>query len=84
MQPLSGMSVSDGNTGLQARIKLDTRNAQGSSVSAPFKPLVSHKKTPNFHKGIGRKDTALPTCPNNDLGIGHDPCGRSRGSGLDD
>lgn len=49
-----------------------------------FKPLVSQEKTPNFHKGMERRATSLLTCPKNDLGIGHDPCGQSHGSGPDD
>lgn len=79
MQPLCGMSITHRNKGLQARVKLHTRNAQEWFLLL-LGHSSSHKKIPNFPEDTGRRASALPTCPSSDPGSGPGPCGRSRGS----
>lgn len=83
MQPLSSTSKPNGNTGLQARTKLNTRNDPWLFPSL-FSFAALPQKDAHFHEDVRgkkkKKDISLPTCPNNDPGTGHDPCGQSHGS----
>lgn len=59
MQPLSGISQTHGNKGLQACVKSDMGNAQERFLLLCWHHS-SHKKTPNFPEGTGRRGSGFP------------------------
>lgn len=79
MQPLSGMSITHRNKGLQARVKFDTRNAQEWFLLL-FNPQKDNKFPWRRGKKKRGRGSASPTCPSSDPGSGCGHGGQSRGS----